>query len=61
MAYRIAQLDEHVTDARARKVAKRSASRKTRQTIRQALRKGMDAIDSAISNRRGHTYAGYES
>lgn len=60
MAYKPSQLDEHFKSQRARKLAKRSMSRKVRQAVRYAVRNGIDAID-AFATTRGHRFKGWAS
>jgi hypothetical protein len=45
MSYRNAQLDENCNSPRARKVEKRGSARKMRQSVRNAVRHGIDALD----------------
>jgi hypothetical protein len=60
MSYRNMQLDEHCNSPRARKVEKRGSSRKMRQTVRNAVRKGIDALDT-LSQRQHRRFNGWAS
>lgn len=58
MAYNPEQLDDSCKSQRARKVAKRSLSRKMRQNVKLAIRHGIDALDT-LSQPRGNRYRGW--